>query len=249
MDVDAYFQRIGYSGSRSPTRDTLFALHRAHLFSVPFENLDIHLGRRILLDETSIADKIVSRKRGGFCYEQNGLFAAVLRALGYDVTLLEARVQTREWESGTPFDHLTLVVQLEERWLVDVGFGDSFLEPLRFDFPGSQHQSNGVFRVTQHGDSGVYARQTSAGEWNDEYLFRTQPRQLQDFVVGCDYHQTSPESHFTRQRICSLATTTGRITLSDRRLIITEDGRRREYELETESDFQRYLEMHFGIIL
>ena len=249
MDLDAYFQRIGYTGSRSPTLDTLFALHRKHLLSVPFENLDIHLGRRIVLDEALLEDKIVTRKRGGFCYEQNGLFAAVLRELGYDITLLEARVQTSNWESGTPFDHLTLVVRLEERWLVDVGFGDSFLEPLRFDFPDSQTQSNGVFRITQHDDGGVYAQQNDTGDWNDEYLFRLKPRQLEDFVAGCNYHQTSPESHFTKRRVCSLATPQGRITLSDRRLIITENGNRREYTVETEEKFQRYLEMHFGIVL
>jgi N-hydroxyarylamine O-acetyltransferase len=249
MNLDAYFRRIGYDGSHTPTLDTLRRLHRAHMLSVPFENLDIHLGRRIVLDETRLFDKIVEQKRGGFCYEQNGLFAAVLRELGYDVTLLEARVHARDWESGTPFDHLTLVVQLEERWLVDVGFGDSFLDPLRFDIADPQPQANGVFRVTHDGVSGAHARQTSSGDWNNEHLFRLEARQLQDFVVGCEYHQTSPQSHFTQQRVCSLATPQGRITLSDHRLIVTENGSRQEYDLEGEANFQRHLKEHFGIVL
>jgi N-hydroxyarylamine O-acetyltransferase len=249
MNLDAYFRRIGYDGPDAPMLDTLRALHRAHLLAVPFENLDIHIGRRIVLDEAWLFDKIVNQRRGGFCYEQNGLFAAVLRAMGYDVTLLEARVNVRDWDSGTPFDHLTLLVQLDERWLADVGFGDSFLEPLRFDDPGPQAQTNGVFRVLHNGLEGVHSRQTSVGDWHDEYWFSLQPRTLADFVPGCDYHQTSPQSHFTRQRLCSRATPQGRVTLSDRRLIITENGQRSEHDLEGEAEFQQHLAQQFGIIL
>jgi N-hydroxyarylamine O-acetyltransferase len=229
--------------------ETLRALHYAHLLSVPFENLDIHLKRPILLDERRLFDKLVSQRRGGFCYEQNGLFAAVLRQMGYDVTLLEARVQAQDWASGTPFDHLTLVVQMEERWLVDVGFGDSFLEPLRFDVETPQTQANGGFRVKHDGVEGIHARQTPDGDWQDEYRFRLEAHDLQDFGVGCDYHQTSPNSHFTRQRVCSRATPQGRITLTDRRLIFTENGERREYAVEREAEFQRHLQTHFGIVL
>ncbi len=247
MELDTYFRRVGYEGGHAPTLENLKALHRAHLLAVPFENLDIHLKRPIVLDETRLFDKIVHQRRGGFCYEQNGLFAAVLRRMGYEVTLLEARVNARDWDAGTPFDHLTLMVQLEERWLVDVGFGDSFLEPLRFDFDGPQKQANGVFRVVHNGQSGTHARQTSTGDWHDEYVFRLQPRTLSDFVAGCDYHQTSPQSHFTQQRVCSMATAQGRITLSDRRLIITHNGHRTERDLENDAEFARHLQEHFGI--
>ena len=249
MDLDAYVRRIGYDGLLTPSLDTLRGLHRAHLLAVPFENLDIHLQRRIVLDEAHLFDKIVYQGRGGFCYEQNGLFAAVLRALGFDVVLLEARVNARDWDSGTPFDHLTLAVQLDERWLADVGFGDSYFEPLRLDFPGPQSQSNGVFRVTHDGTTGAHARRTASGDWHDEYLFCMTPRTLQDFVAGCDYHQSSPQSHFTRQRICSQATAQGRITLSDRRLIITENGHRREFDLEGEALFRATLQEYFHIRL
>lgn len=249
MNLDSYFRRVGWDGPHTPTLDALFALHRAHLMAVPFENLDIHIGRSIVLDEALLFDKIVNQRRGGFCYEQNGLFAAVLREMGFDVTLLEARVNAREWEAGTPFDHLTLAVQLDERWLVDVGFGDSFIEPLRLDAPQPQQQANGTFRVLHDGATGVYARQTSSGDWHDEYLFSLQPRTLADFAPGCEYHQTSPNSHFTRQRVCSLATPQGRITLSDRRLIITENGQRTERDLHSEAEFQQHLGEYFGILV
>ncbi len=249
MDIDAYFDRIAYHGTSTPTLSTLRRLHRAHLLAVPFENLDIHLGRAIVLDERALFDKLVTRRRGGFCYEQNGLFAAVLRELGFDVTLLEARVFGAEGQPGIPFDHLTLVVTLDERWLVDVGFGDSFLEPLRLDTPGVQVQHGELYRVTHDGARGLYARRKRGGDWRDEYTFSLTPRRLSDFSGACTYHQSSPESSFTRRRVCSRATPEGRVTLSDRRLIITRNGTRDERELPDDAAFRAALREHFGILL
>ncbi len=249
MQIQPYLQRIHYTGPLQVDIRTLRALHRAHLFTVPFENLDIHLKRPIVLDEQHLYDKIVNHGRGGFCYEHNGLFAAVLRQLGFQVDLLEARVGAKNWDSGKEFNHLALLVTLAERWLVDVGFGDSFLEPLHFDDDVAQTQSNGTFRVQHDGFEGQYLRQNQHGEWDAEYLFHLEPRQLEDFIPGCDFNQYSPDSHFTRQRICSLATATGRITLSDQRFIVTENDHRQEYDLDSEAEFQQHLHEQFGITL
>ncbi len=246
MNLDAYFARIGYSGPRDPSLGTLRGLHRAHLFAVPFENLDIHLGRRIELDEEAIFEKIVTRRRGGFCYEQNGLFAAVLRALGFEVTLLEARVSKGDGTFGIPFDHLTLVVQLADRWLADVGFGDSFLDPLRLDDP--QPQQGEAFRVSHDDTQGLYTRRID-GEWRGQYQFFLSPRVLSDFAPGCHYHQTSPLTSFTQKRVCSLATREGRITLSDLKLITTRNGQRDERLLPDEDAFRAALREHFGVEL
>src|SRR6185503_7138122 len=133
MDIKAYLERINYRGSLAPAAATLRALQVAHLLTVPFENLSIHAGQPILLDDDSLFTKIVTNRRGGFCYEANGLFAARLRALGFDVQMLSASVANEAGEFGADFDHMTLMVQLAQRWLVDVGFGDSFLEPLLLD--------------------------------------------------------------------------------------------------------------------
>ncbi len=246
--TDLYFQRIRYTGPRAPSLETLRGLHRAHLFAVPFENLDIHLGRPIVLDEDRLFEKIVKQRRGGFCYEQNGLFAAVLRALGFDVTLLEARVSKGDGTFGIPFDHLTLMVQLEDRWLADVGFGDSFLEPLRLDNPGEQIRDEGVFRVAHDGTRGLYTRRVD-GEWRDQYEFYLAPHRLADFAGGCHYHQTSPLTTFTQRRVCSLATPEGRITLSDRKLITTRSGQRDERILPDEAAFRAALHTVFAIDL
>src|SRR5262245_26694734 len=140
MDIEAYLKRIDYRGARTPTAETLRALHVAHLRTVPFENLSIHTGEPIVLEDEALFVKIVERRRGGFCYEANGLFAALLRALGFNVTMLSAGVANPEEGFGPDFDHMALMVTLDERWLVDVGFGDSFREPLLIDERVAQRQ-------------------------------------------------------------------------------------------------------------
>ena len=249
FDIGAYCARIGVEGPLPVNAATLRRLHVAHLLTVPFENLDIHLRRPIVLDEGRIFEKIVRRGRGGFCYEQNGLFAAALRAAGFPVALLEARVGAKRWETGRPWDHLTLLVTLEERWLADVGFGDGFREPLRLDEAGPQAQGDGVWRARHDGCEGALERRTAQGDWQDEYRFRLRPRSLGDFAAGCEHHQRSAESHFTQQRVCTLATARGRITLGDRRLIVREDGRREERDLADEAEFQQLLRDFFNIAL
>src|SRR5437763_9773497 len=124
MNVTAYLERINYHGPTAPTAETLGELHRAHMLAVPFENLDIHLGREIVLDDERLYAKIVERRRGGFCYELNGAFAALLRSLGFSVKKLAAGVARADGTFGPLFDHMALVVELEERWPASVGFGD-----------------------------------------------------------------------------------------------------------------------------
>src|SRR6202051_2481392 len=187
MDVQAYLRRIDYQGSLTPDIDLLHSLHRAHLFTVPFENLDIHLGREIVCDESRILHKIVNEKRGGFCYELNGAFAALLRALGLRVTLLSCRVARQDGSYGPEFDHLTLRVDIEEPWLADVGFGDCFLEPLRLGSRLEQEQTGRAYRLTSRMTSAasidaVFGLEVMAeGRWKREYAFTLQQRQLVDF--------------------------------------------------------------------
>jgi N-hydroxyarylamine O-acetyltransferase len=249
MNLSAYLQRLNYTGSLNPTARTLRALHQAHLLAVPFENLDIHMGQPIVLDEAAFFRKIVERQRGGFCYELNGLFAALLRELGFEVTLLSARVAREDRSFGPEFDHLTLLVRLKERWLADVGFGENFREPLRLDETGEQAQAQGTYRLTQDGEARTYWERDEAKGWQAQYCFTLQPRQLADFAERCHYQQTSPRSHFTQKRICSLATPEGRVTLSDFRLIITSHGQRQERELANREEHEAALRDYFGIDL
>lgn len=263
LDIERYLDRINYTGSREPTLETLRKLHRAHLYAVPFENLDIGLGRPIILDEQALFTKIVGHRRGGFCYELNGLFAALLRALGFRVTLLAAGVyNTGRAAFGPKFDHLTLCVDLERPWLADVGFGDSFLHPLPLDTddeqiddgraaplvrPGAEGVWQDRFRITGTADTRTLQRRDWAGEWRDQYRLGLTPRRWSDFAPMCHYHQTSPESGFTRGSVCSVATATGRVTVVDLRLLITTGDEKRETDLADEAARTAALRDHCGI--
>jgi N-hydroxyarylamine O-acetyltransferase len=247
VNVDAYLHRLDYHGAREPSAATLSALHTAHLLAVPFENLDISLGRPILLDQSAFYAKIVERRRGGFCYELNGLFATLLHALGFDVTLLSARVHT---PSGlTPeFDHLALIVRLDQPWLADVGFGDCFYRPLPLA-AGEYHQPDRyrAYRLSVDGNDWRLEESVADQPWEPVYNFAVVPRRLADFSERCQWLQTAPASHFTQSRVCSRATPTGRVTLRDHRLITTDGDQRNEQDLPTAADVQAALREHFGI--
>jgi len=249
MNIKSYLQRIRYRGPTNVSVPTLHALHQAHLFAVPFENLSIHIGERIALSENWLYRKVVERNRGGFCYELNGLFAALLRNLGFSVSLLAARVADNEG-FGQPFDHLVLRVDLEESWLVDVGFGDSFLTPLPLQTSAPQTQKSGVFRVIRGGDEYLLQTQASTGEkWQNRYTFSLTPHPLDAFKTMCTYHQTSKDSSFTQKMICTLPTKSGRITLSGDDLIETHNGTRTVRKLSGPNLREIVLEEMFDIKL
>ena len=248
-DVQSYFARICYKGSTSPTLESLRAIHYAHLLIVPFENLDISLGRKIMLDEDAFIRKIVERRRGGFCYELNGAFAALLRAMGFRVTLLSARVASSDGGESPEFDHLTLRVDLDEPWLADVGFGDSFLEPLRIKPGIEQTDRAGTFQIVEDGERLFLEKKQPDGTWKGQYLFTLQSRRLEEFAGMCEYHQTSPESPFTRNNICSRAMPEGRITVAGMKLIVTRDGQREERVLGSPDEWRDTLRECFGVVL
>ena len=265
MNINDYLQRINYSGSREPNEETLRSLQVAHLRSVPFENLSIHAGEPIVLNDGALFKKIVEKRRGGFCYEVNGLFAALLRALGFEVTMLAAGVakdsrsdgktpliisDLTENDFGPIFDHMTLMVTLTYRWLVDVGFGDSFLEPLLLDARSEQFQDDRAFKIVEMGDDLVLLRRNPGEEWTAQYRFNLEPHEYVDYEEMCRYHQTSPDSHFTRAPLCSLPTEDGRITLSDIKLITTSDSSHtRNEQALSEKQYEEVLKEKFGIVM
>jgi N-hydroxyarylamine O-acetyltransferase len=246
-DVDAYLARIGAARPTRPDAGALRELQRAHLATVPFENLGIHLGEPIVLDERALIDKVVGRRRGGFCYELNGAFAALLRALGYRVTLLSARV-FGAGTVGPPFDHLALRIDLAESWLVDVGFGTFSHHPLRMGARHDQHDPGGIFQVIEAGERAGYGDLDVIMDGEPQYRLDLRAYELADFVPTCWWQQTSPQSHFTRSPTCSLLTETGRVTLSGARLIHTVHGEREERVL-ADADLLDAYRTHFGLTL
>ncbi len=249
FDLKAYLARIHYTGPTDPIPESLRALHLAHLYAVPFENLDISLHRPITCDEQRFVHKIINLHRGGFCYELNGAFAVLLREFGFRVTLLSARVAREDGSASPEFDHMALRVDLDEPWLADVGFGDSFLDPLRLIPDIEQEQYGQNFRIAAVGNVMIVQRQLAGQTWKSQFRFTQTPRQLDDFEDRCQFQQTSPESHFTRQRICTLPTRDGRITLSDLKLIRTTGNLREERILANEDEWRGALLEHFGVRL
>lgn len=249
IDVSAYLNRINYRGSTEPTPETMRGIHRAHLLAVPFENLDIHRNRQIILNEAALFEKIVVNKRGGYCYESNGLLASLLRAMGFDVTMFSSNVM----HGGIPaeIDHLTLLIQLDERWIVDVGFGDSSRLPLRLTEGENQFGAGSTYRFMRSDNRWLLQRLLETNEWYDEYSFdeTMTPLILSDFENANRYYQTAPESYFAQGRICSRATDDGRISLTGDTFIVTRNGRREEMPIDDEQVFVRALNEHFGISL
>ena len=255
MDISAYLARIDCTMLVKPDVQTLCGLQVAHMLHVPFENLDVRLKRPIQLSEQALWNKIVIQKRGGFCYELNGLFAGLLNAIGFDVTYLNARVYDREGELGIDYDHLALLVKIpgqSTRWLADVGFGDSFNLPLNFDERGEQVQGLRMYRLEQTPGPGGYItwQKNYDGSWERQYFFDLQPQNFPaDYEAACLYHQTSPESSFTRGSIITRATPDGRISLEDGRLILTSKGLREERPVASNKEYHALLREHFGFDL
>jgi N-hydroxyarylamine O-acetyltransferase len=244
--LDAYLARIGATRPARADAGSLAELQLRHLLAVPFENLSIHLGEPIVLQPGALVDKLVRRRRGGFCYELNGAFAALLSELGFGVTLLAARVFGGDG-LGPPFDHLALRVEAggSGSWLVDVGFGDHSHHPLRLDTRAEQPDPGGVFRIaeTAEGDLDVIR------DDRPQYRVEQRARTLGEFEPTCWWQQTSPKSHFTRSLVCSLLSDGGRVTLSGRTLIRTTGGRRVEQTLGSDAEVLDAYRTHFGIAL
>ena len=163
--------------------------------------------------------------------------------------MLSAGVAHREGGFGPDFDHMTLMVTLEQRWLVDVGFGESFVEPLLLDERGEQVQRAGSFRIDADNDHLILQRRDQDGDWQAQYRFTLQPHTFSDYEAMCHFHQTSPESHFTKAPLCSLATANGRVTLSGMRLINTAGQLRDEQSLASREEFDRILSERFGVVM
>ncbi|VEA63761.1 Arylamine N-acetyltransferase [Serratia plymuthica] len=251
MDRQRYLQHIGFAGTPQADLLTLQQLHRCHMLSVPFENLSIIYRQGIHLEEPALFNKIVERNRGGFCYELNRLFALLLKDIGFNVQFISGEIRARDGSFGAPFDHMALKVELDQPYLVDVGFGDSFLTPLKITTTEQQPQTSGTFHLEQEGETYYLERRNGDNRSHAKTLYRftLQAREPSEFDGMCHYHSTSPQSHFTQRLVCSRPTENGRVTLSENKLIITEDHQRHESTLHSEDERCATLMRYFGIDL
>jgi len=248
LNVDKYLARIGMdkAGVMADIAG-LKMLQRQQLLNVPFENLDIHWQRPITLEIDAFFRKIVEENRGGFCYELNGLFDELLRELGFVTRLLSARVATEDGDFTDEYDHAAILVIIGEmQYLADVGFGAFSAEPLKFVPELEQTDAAGVFMVRRH-DAEYFevAKQVDVG-WKAEYMFKPLGHDLSEFEDRCEWQQTSTDSHFTRNKICSIMTLTGRKTLTDDKFIVTNGNVRIETPV-SDAEFDTILLREFGL--
>ena len=249
MDRDEYLSRIGLDRTDIQTDVTgLRLLQRAHLLHVPFENLDIHWHRPIVLDTDGFYEKIVVRGRGGFCYELNGLFEQLLKSLGFQTKLISARPFSEATGFGPEFDHAAIIVTISKmEHLVDVGFGDFAAEPLNIGDETELADREGIFRIIFNENSSLVVEKKTGEKWRPEYMFDPRGRELAEFAEMCDFQQYSPESHFKKRKICSILTHFGRKTLTDTKYIVTTKGERTETKIASEDEFEAVLMREFGI--
>ena len=249
MNLKRYFQRIHYSGSTEPTLDTLSALQRHHVLSVPFENLDVQLGTPLTTDIEAAFDKIVMRNRGGWCYEQNGLFGWALSTLGFRVTRVAAGVRRDERGDKALANHLCLLVQLpdtgESTYLADVGFGGSMIRPI--PLAEFQHRQD-PFRIgLRQLDDGHWQFQETTSEDSVNYDFLATPGDEEALAQKCSQLQSDPESSFVLNVVAQQRTPDTHLSLRGRVFTRTSASGKESKTLQSGDEFVAALRNTFKL--
>lgn len=242
-------QRINYQGPLRPDKETLFGLHECHVRSVPFENLDVQSKVEIKLDVPHLFHKVVTQKRGGFCYELNHLFYHLLKSAGFDVDIISARTYDDE-KLGPEFDHLALIVNLDQKaWLADVAFGDLFVTPVEV-IEGRDHFDGRKYFKLEGADKDWMLWMSADGvQFEQKYQFSTVPRIIDEFEEQCQWKQFSPDSYFVKNTVVTLPTSEGRKSIFNEKLIVKENGERKEAQINGRAQLMRVLDKHFDIRL
>lgn len=245
MNIKQYLDRIKVSDPGNVSLESLSTLQNQHMLSIPFENLDVMNNVPIPLDIEVFFNKIIKNKRGGFCYELNGLFHWLLKELGYSNYLIGCTIHRGNDEWAMFESHASQIVVLDQPYLVDVGFGDSARVPL--PLTGEEKKDiSGEFRVIELEDGYYHKQKKVDGQWTTKYRFLNKEKKLEDFSKANHYVQTSPDSHFTQRRLITIATPNGRRTLAKNKLTITKDGKKYKEEV-SDNQIKQLLEEMFGI--
>lgn len=249
MNPDQYLNRIGFYDTPAATWEMLAQFHERHLIHIPFEDLNIHYGMPIEIDIPKLFNKIVLQRRGGFCYELNSLFNAFLQQIGFTTRIISARVFTPEGQPGPPYDHLCIVVSLEDKlWLADVGFGDLFLQPIVIQTDMIQFDSRNYFKIEQADENQFVLLMSSDNIYFEKkYTFSLEEQSLENFKPECYAKQHNPNSHFVKNKICTKATADGRVTIFNDKFIITKNGEILETFITDENHLLQILKSVFDI--
>lgn len=248
IDIRGYLARLDVD-KEEPSLSFLKKLHFAHIHTIPFENLDIHYNRKIQLDYTKVFDKIVKRRRGGFCYELNGLFYHLLYHLGFDCFITSAQMKREDGSFSPPFDHMVIIVTIDDiKYLVDVGFGEAFSYPKQISKGLVQMDYTTYWRFDLDPDENYLLQFSSnASSYQTKYMFSFEEKQIIQFMEMCEFHQNSDQSPFTQKKLITIKTNDGRVTLTDRKLKVLQLGETIEEPILNEDEFLSKLEQFFAI--
>lgn len=249
MNTKNYLKRINFTQSLKVDRETLFQLHQAHLYNIPFEDLNIHYNIPIILEKKDLYQKVIVGNRGGFCYELNGLFNELLKEIGFKTTIIEASVLSKEGKPGPPFDHAAIIVDLEKRWLVDVGYGgDSFVLPKELKLDIVQKDVHDYYKFTKYTEDKWLLMHSKDGEnFKGQIVLSFEVQELGNFKPECERKQIEPDSHFVMNFICTKATPTGRVSIINDKLVIRVNGEKETRLIEDEADRLAILADKFDI--
>lgn len=248
FDPDQYLKRIGIDERLPPTDETLHRIHRNHVFHVPFENLDIHFKKRFSLNLPEIYEKVVVNQRGGFCYELNLLFNALLMSLGFNTRLIAAQIVNHDGSLGPPFDHLCLCVETGRKYLADVGYGDLFITPLEIS-EEIQTDTKNTFRIEGYGNGYSLSMLLDTQVFQKKYIFTLNEASPENFDQICLAKQTHADSYFVKNTICTKPTLTGRVTILNNKLIESTIAGKNETPILNSNELQMHLKNHFKIAI
>lgn len=250
ISVAQYAKRIEYQGALKVGYACLSTLHRCHVMTIPFEALDVQLNRKISLELHDVYTKVVSKKRGGFCYELNYLFYSFLSKIGFNCFMVSSKIFD-DVAYGPDFDHMSVIVRLEEDWLVDVGFGDLFIEPIKVHVMDIQPDQFKKYKIVQK-ENDQYLLTESLKDKNDfkkKYIFDLTKRSIVEFADQCYYKQYAPESYFVKNRVCTLPTEFGRKTIMNDLFKVKYKGEVQETIIKDDAQYIELLHSEFGITL
>jgi len=249
MDKKKYLERIEYTDFFDARDDVLTSLHKQHVYQIPFENLDVYYKRMFDLDIARVYQKVITNVRGGFCYELNLLFNWLLREIGFSSRIIASRIFNEQGTLGPKFDHMSVYVKTKREFLVDVGYGDLFVIPIEIK-SGTQWDGRNYFRIDKLNEHEYLLSMSPDGlDYQKRYTFSLDVVNIEDFNIICFDKQTSPNSYFVKNLICTKPTETGRVTIFNNRLIEKNGELRIETLIQGEDNLRNYLRDKFEIVV
>lgn len=249
--IEGYLERIHYKGSIDVSKETLYNIHTAHALNIPFENLDVYFKKPVYLDKQSLYKKIVINKRGGYCFEMNGLLSIVLKELGFKVSNLLARITKDNGITYNAKTHQVLCVEIDnDKYLLDVGFGNHGLAAPILLKPGKeQEQFYDTFRIIEVEKYGYALQRKVEDEFMSMYAFNLEECSPADFIMSHHFTSTFPESLFVNKKVCTMPTKEGRITLTDDHFKVIKGNETSIIQIDNEDHYNKLLKEHFKLNL